>query len=343
MNSLKGERGSGCRILTEVIMKYRTLGRTGVKVSEIGHGTWAMGNMWGPRDDVSALAALGRGIELGINFIDTAWIYGDGHSERLVGQTLKKFPQKIFVATKCPPQNRTWPAKPGVPAAEVFPGKYLIEMTEKSLKNLATDCIDLQQLHVWQEAWLSQGDWIDAVEKLKQQGKIRYFGVSLNDHQANSGGKLVESGLVDSIQVIFNLFDQTPREKLFPLCLEKKVGVIARVPFDEGGLTGALTPQTQFAKGDWRIQYFKGERLKETCERAEKFKFLVRSEIKSLAQAALKFCLSEPAVSTVIPGMRTEEHVEADVAVSDFPEFSSEELKKAHALSWPRNFYPAYG
>lgn len=321
-------------------MKYRSLGRSAEQVSEIGHGTWAMGNMWGPRDDATALAALARGIEGGVNFIDTAWVYGDGHSERLVGQTLKKFPQKIFVATKCPPKNRRWPAKAGIPLKEVFPGDYLIQMTEASLKNLNVDCVDLQQLHVWNDEWLQEGDWQEAVARLKQQGKIRYFGVSLNDHEPDSGLRLVASGLVDSVQVIFNLFDQSPRERLFPLCREKNVGVIVRVPFDEGGLTGTLTPDTRFSKGDWRIHYFKGERLKETCERAAQFQFMLRGEIQTPAQAALKFCLSEPAVSTVIPGMRQLAHVEANLAVSEFPDFSPEELKRAHALSWPRNFYP---
>src|SRR5262245_37833975 len=183
-------------------MKFRSFGRTGEIISEIGHGTWAMGNMWGPRDDATALAALARGIECGINFIDTAWIYGDGHSETLVGQALRRFPQKIFVATKCPPKNRAWPAKKEVPAEDVFPGKYLLQMTEASLKNLGVDCIDLQQLHVWDDAWLEQGDWQDAVEQLKREGKIRYFGVSLNDHEPDSGIRLVQSGIVDSVQVI---------------------------------------------------------------------------------------------------------------------------------------------
>jgi aryl-alcohol dehydrogenase-like predicted oxidoreductase len=324
-------------------MKFRKFGRTGINVSEIGHGTWAMGNMWGPRDDGNALAALARGIKLGINFIDTAWIYGDGHSERLVAQALKKSDKKIFVATKCPPKNRSWPAKEGVSIQEVFPGDYLIQMTEQSLRNLATDALDLQQLHVWRDEWLGEGDWMEAVEKLKQQGKIRHFGISINDHQPNSALQAVASGVVDTVQVIFNLFDQSPREKLFPLCREKQVGVIVRVPLDEGGLSGRLMPGTKFGKGDWRIHYFKGNRLEETWERAQKFQFLVQGEIQTLAQAALKFCLSEPAVSTVIPGMRTVAHVDENTVVSDFEDFSAAALQQAHRLAWPRNFYPSYG
>jgi len=302
-----------------------------------------MGAMWGARDDANALAALKKGIEGGINFWDTAWVYGNGHSEQLIAQALQETGAKIFVATKCPPKNQAWPAKEGVDVSEVFPAAYLIEMTEKSLVNLKTDCLDLQQLHVWNDTWLGQGDWLDAVEKLKSQGKIRYFGISMNDHQAENGLKAVASGLVDSVQVIFNLFDQRPREKLFPLCLEKNVGVIVRVPLDEGGLSGKLSAQTKFPKGDWRAHYFKGDRLRETAERAEQFHFLLRDDLPSLPQAALKFCLSEPAVSTVIPGMRNLSHVASNLAVSAAKDFTPEELAKTHALAWPRNFYPNYG
>lgn len=325
-------------------MQYRNLGRTGVKVSEIGHGTWAMGFMWGERKDPESLSALRRGLELGINFIDTAYLYGPGHSERLIGQVLKETVVKPFVATKCPPDPiKAWPPKPGTPADEAFRAEHLIATTEKSLKNLGVDCLDLQQLHVWRPEWLGQGGWLEAVEQLKQQGKIRYFGVSLNDHDADSGLELVASGLVDTIQVIFNLFEQRPREKLFPLCLKHKVGVIVRVPLDEGGLSGKLSPETKFPKGDWRVKYFTGDRLRETCEHAAQFNFLLNEERKTLAQAALKFCLSEPAVSTVIVGMRSPAHVEENVAVSEMTDFTSEELEKIYSLAWPRNFYPSFG
>lgn len=324
-------------------MQYRPFGRSGVLVSEIGHGTWAMGSMWGPRDDASALQALRHGLERGINFIDTAFVYGNGHSERLIARALRESGKTAFLATKCPPKNRLWPAKPGIPAQEVFPGDYLIEMTETALRNLGVDRLDLQQLHVWDEAWLEQGDWREAVARLKRDGKIRYFGVSLNDHQPDSGLQLAASGLVDSVQVIYNLFDQTPRERLFPLCREQQVAVIVRVPLDEGGLSGALTPETKFVKGDWRSLYFKGDRLRETCERAAGFSFLIRPPFPGLAQAALKFCLMDPAVTTVIPGMRSVQHVDWNCEVSDFEGFSEAELKKAYALAWPRNYYPSYG
>ena len=321
-------------------MKYRPFGKTGVQVSEIGHGTWAMGFMWGQRQDPEAKAALRRGFELGINFIDTAYLYGNGHSERLIGEVMRETKEKPFVATKIPPNIKEWPPKPGTPPDQAFAAAYLTDITERSLKNLGVECIDLQQLHVWRPDWLGQGEWLSAVEKLKAQGKIRFFGVSLNDHDADSGLELVATGLIDSVQVIFNLFEQRPREKLFPACIKHGVGVIARVPLDEGGLSGTLREGMKFEKGDWRVHYFKGDRIKQTIEHAKQFEFLIGGEVQSLPQAALKFCLSEPAVSTVIPGMRTVKHVEADAAVSDLPDFTTAALARSHALAWPRNFYP---
>jgi aryl-alcohol dehydrogenase-like predicted oxidoreductase len=324
-------------------MKYRPFGKTGIQVSEIGHGTWAMGFMWGERKDPEAKAALRRGLELGINFIDTAYLYGNGHSEQLIGEVMRETGQRPFVATKVPPNIKEWPPKPGTPPEQAFAASYLIDITERSLKNLGVECIVLQQLHVWRPEWLGRGDWLGAVEKLKTQGKIRFFGVSLNDHDADSGLELVASGLVDSVQVIFNLFEQRPREKLFPACIRHGVGVIARVPLDEGGLSGALQEGMKFPKGDWRAHYFKGDRIRETMERAKQFEFLMEGSMALLPQAALKFCLSEPAVSTVIPGMRTVDHVAANVLVPEFPDFSVSTLARIHALSWPRNFYPSFG
>ncbi len=320
-------------------MLYRSFGRSGVQVSEIGHGTWAMGYMWGARDDAQSIRALSLGLEKGINFIDTAWLYGKGHAERLIGRILRETGHRPYVATKCPPQNMVWPPQSGIRVEEAFSADYLIEKTEASLKNLGVERLDLQQLHVWNPEWLEQGDWQKAVSDLKAAGKIRHFGVSLNDHQADSGLSLVESGLVDSIQVIYNLFDQSARERLFPLCREKNVGVIVRVPLDEGGLSGKLRLDTEFPKSDWRHFYFKEGRLAETIERAERFSFLVRGEIQNLAQAAIKFCLMEPAVSTVLCGMRQTAHVEENTQVPNLAGFSEAELRKAYALAWPRNYY----
>ncbi|MCP5468741.1 MAG: aldo/keto reductase [Deltaproteobacteria bacterium] len=325
-------------------MKYRQLGKTNYQVSEIGYGTWAMGFMWGPRRDEEAITSLRYAWDSGLNFVDTAYLYGNGHSERLIAEAKESSDQKnsLIIATKCPPKTRAWPPQPGTSFCEAFPLDYLLETTEKSRQNLKVDQIDIQQLHVWLPEWLEQEEFPQAIEELKKRGLIKHFGVSLNDHDPNSGLALVQSGLVDSIQVIFNLFDQTPRKRLFPLCQENGVGVIVRVPLDEGGLTGTLTPQTQFVKSDWRRHYFKEGRLKETCEHAAQFDFLIQPSMQSLAQAALKFCLSEAAVSTVIVGMRSVDHVKQNLAVSELSDFTKEELDKAYSLEWPRNYYPTF-
>jgi len=320
-------------------MQYRTLGRTGYQVSEIGLGAWAMGGMWGPLGDGTSLKALHRAMDLGVNFFDTALAYGEGHSEGLIAKAFHQRGERVFVATKVPPKNYEWPAKPGDSLSKIFPSDWIIQCTERSLENLNTDCLDLHQLHVWADAWTDQSEWYETLMRLKEQGKIRYFGVSVNDHEPDSVMRVVTSGKIDTIQVIYNLFDQTPNGRLLPLCLEKNVGVIARCPFDEGSLTGRLEASLPFHKDDWRNRYFKGSRLKQTLARVEELKFLVRGERKSLAQAALKFCLSHPAVSTVIPGMRRPEHVEENCAVSDGLFLTVEELEQVKSHAWPRNFY----
>lgn len=324
-------------------MQYRPFGKSGEQVSEIGHGTWTMGGHWGPRDDRTAIDSMVRALELGVTFIDTAAIYGNGHSEGLIASAFREARKKVFVATKVPPKNLQWPARASVPVSETFPSEHIIEQTETSLKNLRMDCVDLQQLHVWQDAWLGDMSWLSAIETLKKQGKIRYFGVSINDHDPDSALKLVATGLIDSVQVIYNIFDQSPENNLLSLCQKHGVAVIARVPLDEGSLTGTLTPDTKFHDKDWRRLYFTPERLVETCARIDKLKFLIRDEIKTLAQAALKFCLSHPAVTTVIPGMRKNQHVDDNCAASDGKLLSVQELTELKKHAWPRSFYPQFG
>ena len=320
-------------------MKDRVFGKTGWRISEVGFGCWGVGGGWGPRDDGEAEAALRRALELGVNFFDTAYVYGNGHSERLLGSVLKGSKRPFFVATKVPSKNMEWPAHPKTPISKAFPADWIIACTETSLKRLGLERIDLQQLHVWTDAWVETEEWRRAVERLKQDGKIRAFGVSVNDHEPGSVLKLAATGLIDSVQVIYNLFEQFPADRLFPICQEQGVGVIARVPFDEGALTDSITPETRFPRGDWRAGYFRGERLIETCKRAERLKPFLRAGLPDLPTLALKFVLAHPAVSTVIPGMRRRSHVEANCAAAEGSGLTGEELERLKVHAWPRNFY----
>lgn len=319
-------------------MEYRHLGKTGIKVSEIGFGAWGIGGGWGERDDKTALAALSRALELGLTFIDTALAYGEGHSERLIGEVVRGSGKEVVIASKVPPKNRVWPAQKGSSLAETFPKDYVLECTDRSLENLGVERLDVMQFHVWDDAWAEQDEWRETVHELKRSGRVRAFGLSINDHEPDNALAALETGLVDTVQVIYNIFDQIPQERLLPTCLRLGVGVIVRVPLDEGGLTGAITPETQFEEGDWRENYFKGERKREVYERTQALAFLTEGG-SSLAEAALRFTLSHPAVSTVIPGMRSPGRVEQNVAVSDGQLLSVKELDELKAHAWPRNFY----
>ena len=321
-------------------MNYRKLGNTGMEVSEIGYGAWGIGGkQWLGGNDETSLVALRRSIELGLNFIDTALAYNEGHSEMLVGKVLRDAQAKVFVATKIPPKNRIWPAKPGVPVEEVFPYDYVIESTETSLKNLGVERIDLQQLHVWNPIWFLQDEWRRAVEELKKSGKIRAFGVSINDHQPESALDLVASNSVDTVQVIYNVFEQSPERWLFPACLAHGVGVLARVPLDEGSLTGTLTAETKFEEGDFRAWYFRDGRLDEVLPRVAELDAATAAMAGSLAQRSLRFCLSHPAVSTAIPGMRSLRSVDANCAVSALGPLSAPELSVMRRHVWLKNYY----
>ncbi len=321
-------------------MRYRTLGRTGLEVSEIGYGAWGIGGtQWLGGDDRESLSALRRALELGLNFIDTALAYGDGHSERLVGQVVREAPQTVYVATKVPPKNRLWPARPGIGLSQVFPYRSILEATEQSLRNLGLDHIDLQQLHVWNPEWIREEDWRRAFEDLKRSGKVRFVGVSINDHQPDSALELIETGLIDTVQVIYNIFDQSPERRLFPLCRERNIGVLARVPFDEGSLTGAITAQTRFEPGDFRSFYFRGDRKRQVEQRVAALRRDLAGVEAELPEVALRFCLSHPAVSTVIPGMRRVRHVEANLAVSDRGPLEEGLLAVLKKHAWEKNFY----
>lgn len=320
-------------------MEYRAFGNRGLRVSEIGHGLWGMGD-WKDSDDAQSLEALELSLSLGCNFYDTAWIYGSGHSEQLLGQLLRNHPgEKIVVATKVPPKNRKWPANPQDALEDTFPSDHIIEYTKRSLENLGIDCIDIQQLHVWDDHWAAHPSWQEAAQRLKEEGLIRQFGLSLNRWEPWNGLQAIRSGAVDSIQVIYNIFDQAPEDELFPLCQQMGVGVIARVPLDEGGLSGKLTQDTRFAADDWRSGYFGPENLAETVSRAEALKALLPAGM-SLAELAMRFCISHPAVSTSIPGMRKPQHVRQNIAVSDGQALPDELLEALRHHRWDRKVAP---
>ena len=323
-------------------MHTRPLGRTGMSVSEIGYGAWGIGgSQWIGAQDDESLRALHRAIDLGVNLVDTALAYGGGHSERLVGRLVRERREGVYVATKVPPKNLVWPAPRGVPVAENYPADHIVRSAETSLRNLGTERIDLLQLHTWLDDYLDQDGWRDAVLGLKKQGKVRALGISVNDHDPGSAVRAVASGLFDTVQVIYNIFDQTPAERLLPLCREHGVGVLARVPFDEGGLTGAITPETTFPDGDWRHLYFAGDRKRQVWERNEALRALLGDEAKTLPELALRFCLAHEAVSSVIPGMRRVASVEANAAVSDGRRLSAALRAELARHAWARNFYPA--
>ncbi|MEE2838931.1 MAG: aldo/keto reductase [Acidobacteriota bacterium] len=319
-------------------MKYRTLGRTGYSISEIGFGAWGIGKqLWVGAEDSESLKALHRAVDQGLNFIDTALAYGGGHSETLVGQVLKDREERIFVATKVPPRNQRWPASGSL--EEVFPRRHIIQSTETSLRNLGVETLDLLQLHVWSPSWIQDDQWFETLSQLKEEGKIAHFGISVNDHQPQTAEELVQTGRIDTIQVIYNVFEQAPEDRLFPLCREKEVGVIARVPFDEGALTGGITSETKFPKKDWRNFYFQGDRRDQVQEHVRELGTLLDGEARTLPELALKFCLHTPVVSAVIPGMRSVRHVEANLVVSDQGPLSEELMGKLRGHRWDKNFY----
>ncbi len=297
-------------------MQYRTFGRTGWKVSEVGYGMWGMAG-WTGSDDEESRRSLDRAVALGCNFFDTAWAYGEGRSEQLLGDLLRRHPGKrLYTATKIPPKNRTWPARPEYPLSDVFPGDYIREYTEISLRNLGTPRMDLQQFHVWDDSWAADLSWQRAVESLKKDGLVNAIGISINRWQPTNVLKALATDLIDSVQVVYNVFDQAPEDQLFAECQRRNIAVIARVPFDEGSLTGTLTSDTKWPDGDFRNIYFQPENLKNTLERVHRLRPVVPAAM-SMPELALRHILQHPAVSTVIPGMRKLRHVEQNLAVSD--------------------------
>lgn len=320
-------------------MRYRRFGRTGWQVSEVGYGMWGMAG-WTGSDDAASAAALQRAVDLGINFFDTAWAYGEGHSERLLARVVAANPsKKLFVATKIPPATFRWPARPEDRLEEVFPPEHIRRSTERSLANLGVEAIDLMQFHVWNDRWAQDARWQRVVRELKDRGAVRAWGISVNRWEPTNVLAALETGLIDAVQVIYNIFDQNPEDELFPRCQALGIAVIARVPFDEGSLTGTLTRDSRWPEGDWRNRYFGPENLLPTLERVEALKALV-PEGMTLPELALRFILQHPAVSTVIPGMRSVAHVEANAAVSDGRALSPELMAALRRHRWVRHPAP---
>ncbi len=301
-------------------MRYRRFGRLGWEVSGVGYGMWGIAGGeggWSGADDAAGREALQTAVDLGCNFFDTAWIYGRGHSEELLGALLRANPDKrLYVATKIPPKDRNWPSTRESRLDDVFPADHIREYTEKSLECLGVDKIDLMQFHVWEDSWADDERWQEAITALKSEGLIDGVGISINRWEPTNVLKTLDTGLIDAVQVIYNVFDQSPEDELFPMCQDKDVAVIARVPFDEGSLTGTLTAESTWPEGDWRNSYFVPENLIPAVERADRLKEIVPDGM-TLPEMVLRFILNHPVVGTVIPGMRSVGHVRANLAATE--------------------------
>ena len=316
-------------------MKYRKLGRTGFEVSEIAHGLWGMSG-WSGSEDEQSLQALQLAVDLGCNFFDTAWAYGEGKSDGLLGQILaRNKARRLYAASKIPPMNLKWPPSPNDGYMDVFPPEHVFKYADMIRKKLGVDSIDLLQFHVWEDRWADEPEFRSTVEKLKRDGIIRSFGLSLNRWQPANGIKALRTGLVDAVQVIYNVFDQNPEDELFPVCQELNIGVIARVPLDEGSLGGKMTLETKFPENDWRSKYFGPDNLAKTLARVDKLKAALPASL-TLPEASLRFILSNPVVSTTIIGMRKLDHVKQNIAMSDAGPLDAPLLKTLKAHRWDR-------
>lgn len=316
-------------------MKYRRFGRTHWEVSEIGYGMWGMGG-WTESDDIQSAKSLDLAVENGVNFFDTAWGYGEGHSEKLLGQLVRRHPgQKLYTASKIPPKNFQWPAKPEYKFEDSYPTEHIIAYTDKTLKNLGLEQIDLMQLHTWDDVWAGRDEWQRCTEDLKSSGKVAAMGISMNRWEPENGIEALKTGSLDAVQVIYNIFDQAPEDVLFPLCEALDIAVIARVPFDEGTLTGNITKETTFPEGDWRGTYFVPENLNTSAERADALRPLIPNDM-TMAEMALRFIAMNKTVGTMIPGMRKERNVLANTATSDGKGLSEALFEELRKHRWDR-------
>ena len=317
-------------------MRTRRFGRLGWPVSEIGYGMWGMSG-WSGSDDEASRESLAEAVRLGCTFFDTAWGYGGGHSERLLGELVRDHPDtRLYTASKIPPRNMQWPSRRGMPLDDVFPPSHIREYAERTLENLGLGAIDLLQFHVWEDAWAHDDRWWHAMRDLQREGLVGGVGISVNRWEPWNGLETIRTGHVDAVQVIYNVFDQAPEDALFPLCEELDIAVIARVPFDEGSLSGGLTADTRFPESDFRRIYFGPENLVPTVERVEALRPVVPRGV-TLAELALRFILDEPRVDTVIPGMRSIAHVRANLAVSDAPPLTDAMRGELRRHRWDRS------
>jgi aryl-alcohol dehydrogenase-like predicted oxidoreductase len=316
-------------------MKYRRFGRTGWQVSEIGYGMWGLAG-WAGSDPEEVWRALERAVELGCNFFDTAWGYGAGKSEAVLGRLVRAHPEKrLYTATKIPPKNMTWPSRREFTLNDCFPPDHIEKYVHASLKNAGLECFDLMQFHVWEDSWVEDDRWVKKMQELRGQKLFRAVGISINRWEPSNGVRAVRSGVVDAVQVIYNIFDQNPEDELFPACRDMDVGVIARVPFDEGTLTGTLTKESRWPRSDWRSTYFVAENLKSSVEHADALRPLIPPDM-TMPEMALRFILNNPDVATIIPGMRTVKHVESNLAASDQGPLDAELHAKLRPQRWDR-------
>ena len=329
-------------------MRYRQFGRLEWRVGEIGYGMWGMGS-WSDSNDQQSLESLQAAVDLGCNFFDTAYAYGEGHSENLLGQTVRANPDKrLFTASKIPPKNSQWPASPESSLKESYPPDHVEEFVHNSLENSRLDHFDLMQFHTWNDDWIRDDRWLYKLDDLRSQRLVRAIGISINRWEPWNGVRAVKTGQIDSVQVIYNIFDQNPEDELFPACEEMKVAVIARVPFDEGSLVGTLTKQSKWPEGDWRNTYFVPENLEQSVDRADYLRKLLsewnrehggEAEI-TMPEMALRFILQNPVVSTIIPGMRKLEHVKSNINASDAGPLPTELYAQLRKHRWVRKPTP---
>ncbi len=326
-------------------MRHRPLGRTGYTVSEIGFGAWGLGaTMWRGVEDAAGREALESALDLGVTFIDTAFAYGDGHSERLIAEVLRGRggAGDVVVATKIPPRNSEWPGRKSAKLREAFPPDWIESLTARSAANLGLPAIPLQQFHVWHDAWLADPDWLAVratMARLREQGRVLHWGVSVNDHEPWTAERLLDDPLIESVQLIYNIFDRSPERGALDRARRNGLGVIVRVPFDEGALTGGVREDTVFPEGDWRHRYFRGDRRAEAARRADALSQLLGEEARTLPELALRFCLSRSEVATVIPGMRRASHARANAAVSDGRTLSPGLLERLRSHAFEKNWY----